>query len=94
MEKTDIQSGVVDVEMCMGSSCFSRGGNRALVLVQTYLKENGLEDRVHVRGHLCQGKCQDGPNLVIDGRAYDRVDPAVALDLLKHHLEKQKSNCK
>ncbi len=79
---------VVNVVFCMGSSCFSRGGNRGLTMLQAYLKENDLESLVHVEGKLCQGQCQDGPNITIDGKAYRNVDPGVVLDLVKHHIDK------
>ncbi len=87
MEKMITNQDIIEVVFCMGSSCFSRGGNRGLSMLQAYLKENDLETRVIVQGRLCQGKCQDGPNIAIDGKHYRSVDPGVILDLVKHHLE-------
>lgn len=92
MGKTKADQGILDVVFCMGSSCFSRGGNRGLAMLQAYLKENNLESRVHIQGRLCQGKCQDGPNITIDGKPYRFVDPGVVLDLVKHHLEDNQTN--
>lgn len=86
MSKVQTGQHVVDIVFCMGSSCFSRGGNRGLAMLQSYLKENNLERRVHVRGKLCEGQCQDGPNITIDGKSYHTPDPGVVLDLVKHHL--------
>lgn len=80
---------VVTVVFCMGSSCFSRGGNRGLALLQTYLRDKGLEGRVHLEGRLCQGQCQDGPNVTINGTIYHAVNPAVVLDLVKYHLDQK-----
>lgn len=81
------QPGVIEVVFCMGSSCFSRGGNRGLALLQAYLKENDLESRVLLQGRLCHGQCQDGPNITINGTIYHRVNPGVVLDLVRHHLD-------
>ena len=85
-DKTVDQS-VVEVVFCMGSSCFSRGVNKALKMLQAYLKERGLEGRVSIQGTLCQGQCQQGPNITINGKGYRATDPGVVLDLVKHHLE-------
>ncbi len=79
----------LEIAFCMGSSCFSRGGNQGLALIQTYLKTHRLEHRVKLSGHLCQGRCQTGPNIVIDGEAYPETHASVVLDLLKQHLESQ-----
>lgn len=92
MNSGEIKKDTIEVVFCMGSSCFSRGANRGLELLQTWLKENDLEGRVKLQGRLCQGQCQEGPNLTIDGKVYHRVDLGVVLDLVKHHLEHQQSN--
>lgn len=89
MKNQQSAQNAIKVVFCMGSSCFSRGGNRGLGLLQTYLKDNSLENRVQLEGRLCQGRCQDGPNVTIDGTPYPAVNPAVILDLVKHHLEQK-----
>ena len=57
-------------------------------MVEAYLKENSYEDDVDVElsGTLCQGRCAEGPNVVIDGRLYSKVDPGVMLELLRELL--------
>jgi NADH:ubiquinone oxidoreductase subunit E len=91
MKKERTDQPVVEVVFCMGSSCFSRGGNRGLALLQAYLKDEGLQDRVLLEGRLCQGQCQEGPNVTINGKTYHAVNPGVILDLVKYHLEE---NCR
>ena len=46
----------IDLVVCMGSACFSRGNTRTLDLIQRYLKEHSLEQRVRVTGTLCQDR--------------------------------------
>ncbi|MGE5611541.1 MAG: (2Fe-2S) ferredoxin domain-containing protein [Bacillota bacterium] len=79
----------VRITLCMGSSCFSRGNNRNIEVVQQYLTSNGLTDSVDVRGHLCEGLCKTGPNIVIDGKLYQEVDPVAVVGLLNFHLGKK-----
>ena len=77
----------IEVTLCMGSSCFSRGSNRSLILLQEYIKNNHLESNVLIKGCLCSSNCQDGPNLKIEDKEYKNVDPTVVIDILRHHLD-------
>lgn len=74
------------VSICMGSSCFSRGSKTNLDVIREYLALKGVEDRVELSGSLCQGKCSEGPNLVIDGVPYPEADPASVRALLDKAL--------
>ena len=74
----------VRITICMGSSCFSRGNSRNIDVVQDYLKTRELPAAVELTGHLCQGWCQAGPNVTIDGKMYHAVDPMVITGLLNH----------
>jgi len=81
---------MTEIQICMGSSCFSRGNNHNLAVVREFLRERGLDTRVVLRGGLCHGRCSKGPHLVIDGHAYEQVDPNACLDLLQRHLDQEK----
>lgn len=71
----------------MGSSCFARGNSQTLSDVESYLSENGLEDKVELIGHLCLGKCNQGPNVTIDGKAYSGLNSDCVLDLVKKAVQ-------
>ena len=72
----------------MGSSCFSRGNNRNIEVVQDFLKKQCLPPSVDLRGHLCEGHCKQGPNLTINGKMYHEVDPVIVLGLLNQFVSK------
>lgn len=72
----------------MGSSCFSRGGNKIIDNLLKYIQQNELSLKVKVKGCLCNNECSKGPNVVINQKNYDHVDPTTVIDLLKYHLEK------
>jgi NADH:ubiquinone oxidoreductase subunit E len=76
------------VNLCLGSSCFSRGSKNTLETLEEYIQCHGLQEQVELIGNLCQNKCKDGPNMSIDGKSYGHIDPASAIDILKHHVEK------
>lgn len=75
--------------ICMGSSCFARGNRRLLPMIEEFLVERGLKDLVEITGSRCEGRCADGPNLVIDGTRYPHVDEGMLLDLLENHFVKE-----
>jgi NADH:ubiquinone oxidoreductase subunit E len=68
----------------MGSSCFSRGNNRNIEVLQDFVQKRGLPVGVDVTGHLCEGLCNQGPNISIEGKTYHGVDPIVITGLLQH----------
>lgn len=76
----------ISVEICMGSSCFVRGNSQALKYLETYIREQDLQDRCRLKGRLCVNECSSGPVLIIDGQRYQGVHPECAVDLLKTHL--------
>lgn len=58
----------------MGSACFVRGNAQLGQELQTFLKEKGLEDSVHISGTLCQDMCNEGPVLKVDGVCHCRMN--------------------
>ncbi len=75
--------------LCLGSSCFARGNQKTLGLIQAYLEEHHLRDEVDLEfeGALCQNLCNDGPVLIVDGTVHRHVDGGVALDILRDLFE-------
>ncbi len=61
------------VELCMGSSCFSRGNARVLEVLEAYASENP-EIGIELSGHLCLGECSCGPNVRVDGTVHHGLD--------------------
>jgi len=76
----------IDLVVCMGSACFSRGNTRTLDLIQRYLKEHSLEQRVRVTGTLCQDRCRTGPNVTIQGECFCSLEPKEILAILDERL--------
>jgi biotin synthase len=72
------------IKVCMGSSCYARGNSRNLEVIQTFLSQSRVASSVELVGHLCQGHCHNGPNVTINGRSYQEVDPVNLLDVLNH----------
>jgi len=76
----------IELVVCMGSACFSRGNIRTLELIQRYVKEHGLENAVKVTGTLCQDRCRTGPNVTIQGECFCSMEPKEILAILEERL--------
>ena len=77
----------IEIIVCMGSACFARGNAQNLEFIENYIKENHLEATIELAGSRCEGKCADGPNIVVNGVAYSKVNE----EEIKSILDKVKS---
>ncbi|MCC8181085.1 MAG: (2Fe-2S) ferredoxin domain-containing protein [Planctomycetes bacterium] len=81
----------VEVSLCMGSSCFTRGNNRLLQALEDTIKANAWEERVILTGLRCENRCGQGPNVFIDGKLHQGLDAGTLLDLLYDLLGRPES---
>lgn len=66
-----------EIKICMGSSCFARGNDRYLEIIEKYIKDNHAEDYVDLMGLRCGEKCSDGPHIYINGIDYHEIDESL-----------------
>ena len=76
----------IELVVCMGSACFSRGNLKALDLIQRYLKDHGLDQTVRVTGTLCQDRCRQGPNVTVEGLCFCGLSPEAVLEQVEARL--------
>ena len=76
----------IELTICLGSSCFSRGNKTTLRLIDDFLKEHDLKQYVHFRGNHCFGMCEDGPIMKINDSILKEVDGERAIKALKAHF--------
>jgi len=79
----------IEVSVCMGSSCFPRGNVTILAFLKDYVKQNCLEDKIDLKGNLCEGLCKDGPVVKIDGEIYSKLTLLSAKEHLEHVLKQR-----
>jgi len=75
------------MQICMGSSCFSRGNKDVVNFIREYLRKNHLDDKVIFKGARCMGLCSNGPNLNINGVTIE----GVTISRIESILEKELS---
>jgi NADH:ubiquinone oxidoreductase subunit E len=73
----------IEMQICLGSSCFSRGNKDVVMFIREYLRKNHLDDKVIFKGARCMGLCSNGPNLNINGVTVDGVTLAKIEGLLE-----------
>jgi NADH:ubiquinone oxidoreductase subunit E len=79
-----------EMNICLGSSCFSRGNKDVVMFIKEYLRKHHLEDKVIFKGARCMGNCSNGPNLTINGKIIEGVTLAGAEGILDRELVKLK----
>jgi NADH-quinone oxidoreductase subunit G len=69
---------LVQVNVCVGTSCFLRGSQKVLQGLLGHLQAAGLADRVAVAGSFCHERCNRGPVVVVNSTILERCDLATA----------------
>ena len=65
---------MVNVTICIGSSCHLKGSRKVVEKLQQIISEKGLKDRVELSGTFCMGRCETGVSVTVDGE-YFSVSP-------------------
>lgn len=77
----------VNISVCMGSSCFARGNKELAQELKDFIdSEDNCEDKAMLSGNLCDGRCESGPNIKINGKIIKNTE--------EHILEKIKKQLK
>lgn len=80
------QEPTVEIVVCMGSSCFSRGNSSNLTAIQDYLRDNALAARVTIVGSRCEEQCMHGPVIRVNGELICGVAPDSLPQILSSRL--------
>jgi NADH-quinone oxidoreductase subunit G len=61
------------VKVCVGTSCYLRGAREVLRRFSEEIEANRLEEQVDLSAAFCLEHCDQGPNVVVNGREYHGV---------------------
>ncbi len=85
----------IEIVVCMGSSCFSRGNKKLVPIIESFFqsfseKENVLlKPKLIMKGSMCENQCKSGPNVKIDGFRYQLQQPEDIIPILKKILNEK-----
>lgn len=77
----------LEITICMGSSCFSKGADRLVSIIEEYQNDETLDIDIDMKGALCQGCCENGPLVIVDGKKYESVNEQTVIDIIKQNLK-------
>lgn len=77
---------MVEVKVCLGSSCHIRGGATTLKMFRSLIESLDLMDRVDLMADLCLDNCLQAPNVVVDGVVFGSVTPERAEQFFKEQI--------
>lgn len=81
-------SNKVEVVICLGSSCFARGNKATLKVIDKYIKDNNLQDRIFFHGGHCFGRCAEGPVVKINDIIHTGVNEFNIIEILNSTFKK------
>lgn len=63
------------VLLCNGGSCTKKGAEEVTNTVRQEIKDQGLLNKIHTTKTLCNGRCKEGPTVVVypDGDWYKEM---------------------
>jgi NADH:ubiquinone oxidoreductase subunit E len=64
---------VIDVYICVGSSCHLKGSYQILNIFQELIKKYKLEDKVEMKASFCLGHCTSGVAIKVQDDFIDNV---------------------
>jgi len=77
----------IEIIICLGSSCFSRGNKSLINVINNYLQENNLKDKVIFKGARCFGTCENGPMIKINDKLFMRLTVDKLIEILKANIK-------
>lgn len=77
----------IQIKICLGSSCFSRGSSEMVKMVQKYIRDKNISNKVAFMGDHCTGNCCLGPNIRIDGKIFNEITVTNITDILDRNLK-------
>lgn len=72
----------INITVCLGSACFARGNEDHLEYIEDYIAEHNLDAKIEIAGSRCEGKCADGPNIIINGKLYNNMTAVKLKEIL------------
>ena len=71
------------IKVCLGSSCYVRGNDRALEFLEEYIQKNKQDVSIELVGCRCRNLCQNGPNIYIDEKKYSYANQDELIKILE-----------
>lgn len=81
----------VEIKICLSAPCEMRGASQVLSEMERFLGARVDRDKtakLEISSASCQGRCQRGPVVIVNGNVYDHVKPQGVDDILAPYFAK------
>lgn len=76
----------IEIEICMGSSCYSRGSNEILASLEKAIEDKSFKHlNIEIKGCLCRNKCTNGPIAIINGKEHQNLSAVLVTEIINTH---------
>lgn len=77
---------MVNVTVCVGSSCHLKGSRQVVESLQELIQKSGKADNINLNGAFCMGQCStEGVSMKVDGE-YFSVKPEDIEEFFKNNI--------
>ena len=77
---------MVEVTICIGSSCHVRGSSYIVKELQSIIKERRLEDKIILKASFCMGDCKNGVCMKINDEKITGASPANIHEIFENKI--------
>jgi NADH:ubiquinone oxidoreductase subunit E len=77
---------MLEVKVCVGSSCHIRGGAKTLKELKRLIEAHGLSNKVNLSADLCFEGCLQAPNVVVNGVIFGGVTPDKVEEFFRENI--------
>lgn len=81
--------GKMEISVCLGSSCFSRGNKQIVQVIQEYVSKQNLNNQVELKGAHCFSNCVNGPVIKINDNEFHSIDKDKIVNIFESYITKQ-----
>lgn len=74
--------------LCNGGTCTRNGAEQTTARIRECIADEGLDAQVHTTKTYCNGRCNDGPVVVVmpEGVWYKKITPEIARKFVRQQL--------
>ncbi len=77
---------MLELSVCIGSSCHLKGSYNIIQLFQQMIEENSLHDKIDFKANFCMKECQGGGVAVSINGTTHHLQPEMAREFFKNTI--------
>ena len=77
---------MVEVKVCVGSSCHLKGSYQVITTFKDLIKKNNMEDKIALKAAFCMGRCSSGIAVTVNGEPVENVGFGNAAEIFQQQI--------